>query len=255
MNDPKMLYEHVEFHRLLGVEHFLIYDGTNAPPYPRDMFIGQNDVEIIECGKVDNNCNMYSCFFDASRYLENKTRWIIYNDTDEILVPVKTTDIKVMLQDYESFQQVSFNWLLFGSNKLEREPDNKSIFEIYTKRARDRDCENKNVKSISDPKNIVSITCSHYCNMKTDKVQQVNEHKEPISGIFNHRISHDIGYVAHYRYRARDCFEKIRNPRTTRPDDNKPFDAGHCGVWSKRYNDVEEFRVRDLYIKLTNQRG
>jgi len=258
-NDNKMLKEHVELERALGVESFLIFDGTNFPPYPRDIFRGQNDVEIVET-KLDTNHTMHTHFTEAAIYLEDNTRWIIYNDTDEILIPNRTNDLREMMEFYEDCSQVCFCWLVFGSSFHEKEPIIPT-FDAYTRRAPNDNWINGSIKSVSNPKEIISVSCSHFANMKEGCIQQVNEYKEPISGlfsnrdpisgVFNDRATHDIGWIAHYRERSREHYETVRGTRKIRCDDNTPFPEGkYPAQWNNNNNEIVDFRVRDLYRKL-----
>ena len=262
MNDQKMLIEHIDFSRKLGVEHFLIYDGTNFSPYPEDIFKGQNDIEIISTGNTDFIYNLNSVYREAAKYLENKSRWVLYSDTDEMLIPNKTDDVRVMLQDYEQFSQIGFNWLTFGSSNLKKEPI-ETAFEAFT-----RVCENdwgfnSNVKPVVCPKDIVS--CSpHFMYLKPGCIY-VNEHKQQIitdpnnitPGSTNIPVTHDIGYIAHYRFRSEEHFntvrEAIHKSNPLRFYDNKPKDKWDFAHWENDVlcNKIEYLKVKDLYLKLS----
>ena len=261
MNDQKMLIEHIDFSRKLGVEHFLIYDGTTFAPYPEDIFKGQNDIEVILCGEIDNNNNnANSMYNEAAKYLENKSRWILYSDTDEILIPVKTDDVRVMLQDYEQFSQIGFNWSLFGSNNLLKEPE-ETAFEAFTRRCKSNNVLNIPVKCVVCPKDIVSNT-PHFAYLKPN-CHYVNENKIPLKtdinnicvGSGNTQITHNTGYIAHYRFRSKEYFNTIRaaqNAKNRRHYDNTPTNEGDFARWRDDVicNEIEDFKVRDLYRKL-----
>ena len=263
INDQKMLSEHVDFQRKLGVEHFILFDGTDRPPFPEDVFRGQNDVEIIHTGPLDKNYNSNMLYNDAARYLENKSYWVLYNDTDEVLVPNKTNDVRVMMQDYEKFSQVGFHWMTFGSNNLQKEPVNTS-FESFTKRCKNDHGLNSAVKSIVRPKDVLEFKCTHFAYLKPG-CSYVNERKILIKtdlkkidpGIVNYPVTQDIGYNVHYRFRSKEHFNTIRaenskgKPRMY--DGSETYGEGDFPYWrdDKICNQIEDFRVRDLYLKVS----
>jgi hypothetical protein len=253
-NDAKILNEHIALHRSLGVEYFIVYDETTYPPYPRDVLKGQNDVLIIDT-KLDDAHNAHRHYEEAAKYLTGKSYWVIYNDTDEMLIPVKTNDLRDMMEYYEDCAQVGFCWLTFGSNFLEKEPE-CSVFEAFTKRSDFSARINGGYKVVVKPEEVVSTINSHSFVIKTNP-QKVNENKEIITNdcIISPGI-HNIGFTAHYRARSREYFEKVRRPRMQRilrADDNKPllnFRGSYPESWSVEDNDIEDLRVRNLYLRL-----
>lgn len=149
-NEEDYLAEWIEFHRLVGVERFYLYDDGSidatvqvAQKHDRGDVVLQSwkGDPAWECpANVDfratHQVQAFNRFIAEHR---EETNWCAFIDPDEYLYHAEIDDIRDPLfeeLDAPGFSQALFvNWLIFGSNGHEQKPPGLTI-EAYTKRAR-----------------------------------------------------------------------------------------------------------------------
>lgn len=142
-----------------------------------------------------------SCIKNYSFY-----RWIAFLDMDEYIVLLEQkTNIKDYLVEYEEFDGICLNWLVFGANNhLDKQ---KSTIYSYTQSCPTHTW-NEHVKSIINPSNYLNHVNSHYM---TTSNGSVNVFKEKVCGPrVKPYIIFDKMRINHYYCRSReDFFEKV----------------------------------------------
>src|SRR5574338_834150 len=130
-NEDNYIDDFVTIHKGLGVEFFLFFDRSDNPLSER--FRGRDDIKVIHFPEPNRH---HYAWMEGVKYFQGKSRWVQFIDIDQVTVPMKTNDIKVMLQDYEAYASLGLNWHSFGSNGRETEPElGLSTYEAYTKRS------------------------------------------------------------------------------------------------------------------------
>jgi hypothetical protein len=148
-NETPYLREWIEFHRLVGVERFYLYNNASSDnpnqvlePYVRDG--------IVKLFWTDMETCQLACYFNALWAFAHQTRWMAFIDVDEYLFCPNGQDLKEFLQEYEAFPAVGAGWVIFGSSGHKRKPDGLTI-ESYTRCAPRAFELHKHIKSIVDP--------------------------------------------------------------------------------------------------------
>jgi hypothetical protein len=126
-NEAPYLKEWIEFHRLVGVEHFYLCSHNSQDNYKEVLtpYIKKGIVELKELQTeiFDNvyNFNEIQCQFynDCIREIKGISRWVAFIDTDEFLFPSTSNQLlPAMLKNYEEFGGVCVNWQLFGTSGI-----------------------------------------------------------------------------------------------------------------------------------------
>tara|TARA_R110000824_G_scaffold170441_4_gene347799 strand:+ start:7440 stop:8291 length:852 start_codon:yes stop_codon:yes gene_type:complete len=134
-DDLDCLKENIEYHTLIGVEHFFIYDNNSAVPLKESLKEYENvTVELWQTGgklphlAADVVWPHNKCLRDHG----SKFQWIAFIDTDEfITIKDGNTDLKDFLKPYSDYGGLGINWLTFGSSGHENiQP---SVVESYTR--------------------------------------------------------------------------------------------------------------------------
>ena len=201
-NEGPYLKEWLDFHILVGVEKFYLYDNGST----------DNTTEIlkpyIEHGIVDytffpGRAQQSPAYYDVIGKHADDTRWMALIDLDEFLVPVKHKTLPEFLRTLPRFSQLIVSWVDYGSNGHETKPDGL-VIENYTKHARD----NWGVKSIINPRLITYLGNPHYnyvagptIDENGRKLAKVNQEKNPTT-INKIRCNHYIT-KSHAEYTAR----------------------------------------------------
>jgi hypothetical protein len=142
------LAEWIEFHRLVGVERFFLYDNGSVDEHREVLapYVEAGIVEVTDWPEFPGQTSAYKhCLSQGPR-----SRWIAFIDTDEFLFSPTLRPLPEVLADYEQWPAVVVNWAVFGhSGHRERPPG--LVIESYLRRAADQAPINTFVKSIVDP--------------------------------------------------------------------------------------------------------
>lgn len=244
-NEFPYIIEFYKIHKALGVEHFIFYDRSTEGPPLTEIFKGYNDVEVFHFPEPNRHAQAWQA---GVKYMSGKTKWMQMIDIDEVVVPMKTSDIKEMLQPYEKYASLGLNWHTFGSNGLEVEPDIfTSSYEAYTKRSKNTELINNHIQSIIQPDRVEQLVWHdpHHPIVKPGETQ-INERFQQFKGPFNIPPSQDVGFIAHYYTRSRAYWgKKIAKQRAdTGTPGGTMADFDHHQTYM---NAVEDFTVKNIW--------
>ena len=177
-NEGPGLEEWIEFHRLVGCEHFILYDNNSTDDTVEILqkYIKSNIVTLIPWPRF---CPTHSLqmltYSHALNLMAGRTRWLCFIDLDEFLFPIETDDLRTALVEFENEPAVGVYWSLFGTSGHKTKPQGL-VTENYTWRmpypverntAPDRErLRNKmgfasNFKSIVQPARVISTLSAH----------------------------------------------------------------------------------------------
>jgi len=243
----------VHYHRSIGVQRFVIYDRE----YNRihDMF--RDDADVFVKHFPDNEFNIHSTAWagllnDCQSRSMYPTKWLALIDADEVLVPVKTDDMKKVLKDYEDFAALQLNWHTFGSGGAD-EREAGSLYERFTMRAAPWEGINTHTQTIAQPDRCKAIkTADPHHVFVSDGEMAVNTRKDRVIGPFSKAPAHDIAWVGHYITKSRAEWA-IKNAKG-RADiwlEKMPFDMyeQHNSI----ANAEKEERVLELWNKANSR--
>lgn len=161
-NEAPWLEEWLEYHLLVGVEHFYLYDNesrdeTNEVLAP---YIERGLVEVIFWDSSEKHADprgnvfdkyQITAFNDCVKRAKGASEFIAVLDVDEYLVPVKG---KGSLWDllhskhHKSVGSFELHWLIYGTSHVWEIPKDKMMIEVLTKRAKDHHPWHHNTKCI-----------------------------------------------------------------------------------------------------------
>jgi hypothetical protein len=240
-NEDNYIDDFVAIHKHLGVEFFLFFDRSDNPLSER--FKGRKDIQVIHFPEPNRHAHAWR---EGVKNLTGKSKWVQFVDIDQVVVPKKTNDIKVMLQDYEQFATLSLNWHSFGSNGLETEPT-VSTYEAYTKRANGTEGINNHIQSIVQVERCTQTTWHdpHHPPLALPEYQ-VNENKQSFRGPFNKPPVQNVGFIAHYYTRSREYWaKKLAKMRAdTGTSSGTMADFDHHQTYM---NAVEDLTVKNIW--------
>lgn len=242
-NEDNYIDDFVAIHKHLGVEFFLFFDRSTNPLSER--FKGRTDIQVIHYPEPNRHAQAWR---DGVKYFKGKSKWVQFIDIDQVNVPMKTNDIKVMLQGYEAYGSLGLNWHSFGSGGLESEPSpGVSTYEAYTKRAEGNASINNHVQSIVQVDFAQAVTWDdpHHPTMNPGQFQ-FNERRSNFNGPFNIPPSQDIGFIAHYYTRSREYWArkcaKLRADTGTAGSTPAEFDHHQSYM-----NAIEDLTVKNIW--------
>jgi hypothetical protein len=214
---PQHIREWIHFHRVVGAEHFWIYDNGSQIKIADTL---KNEVAagfatIIEFPGSSAQMPSYTHFIHNCGKL---TRFAAIIDGDEFLCPKTKNNVPEILEDYDKDGIGAFNvsWLIFGSNGLiEKIPDDKLVIESYTKSMTTDNIESRHTKAIlvrPGERALRAGSNPHYMVFNKG-FTAVSEDFIPVSNAWTDHKSDKI-VLHHYCLKSLNNFkEKIAKPR------------------------------------------
>jgi glycosyltransferase involved in cell wall biosynthesis len=162
-NETRFLKEWLEYHIMIGVEHFYLLDNNST----------DNPLEILK-PYIEKNMVSYLLWTEEFTTTENNARdqglmaarvtskWLAVIDLDEFLVPKCTDDLRLWLKNYEAYSAVVINWQMFGTSGIKIIPENKLMIEVLIKKADENHSNHTHIKSIVQPEHTYMLDNPHY---------------------------------------------------------------------------------------------
>jgi hypothetical protein len=211
-NEAPYLREWIEYHRLLGADHFYLYNNESTDQFEEVLtpYVKEGLVELIRWDstpqhKIADNKGPAHEPYQTAAYndcMKNRAlgaaKWVAVLDIDEFIVPVHgARSFQIMLNKMakENRGSLKLHWRLFGTSNMWELSPNIPMVQHLTKRAKDDFPENKQVKSIHRPE-AVDFCFIHHAKLK--------------EGFKKKRFSADDFRIHHYWTRTEKCCEEKR---------------------------------------------
>jgi hypothetical protein len=201
LNEATYFREWIEFHRLVGVERFFLYDHESTDssrevlaPYVDDGTVVIHDWPVYPGqGEAYNDC--------LERHRED-SRWIAFIDLDEFLFSPAGRTVAEILPEFEEFPGVGVNCPAYGTSSHATRPPGL-VIENYLRRGT-VERRNRIVKSIVDPARVERPGNEPHYFRYHDMGRAVSEQKQPIQGSMTETLSCDLLRVNHYITRSQE---------------------------------------------------
>jgi len=189
-DEAPYLREWIEFHRLVGVERFFLYNNLSGDDHRQVLapYVEAGVVIAHEWPKVGGQLGAYEHCVEEHR---DESRWIAFIDLDEFIFSPTGRQLPEVLGEYESFPGVGVNWAMFGPSGHQTKPPGL-VTESYLQRLFLR----TTIKSVVNPRHVAECWSVH--NFRYDRLSTVDENKYPISGGWTKSESCERLRVNHY---------------------------------------------------------
>jgi hypothetical protein len=236
-DEGSYLAEWIEFHCLVGVERFFLYDNASEDEHVQVLapYIDDGTVVLHDGGPQPVRAGG-----QASRYERcltehgNESRWIAFLDLDEFLFSPTGSTLPETLADYESWPAVGVERAWFGTSGHRTKPPGL-VIENYVRRRVER-TPRTSIKSIVDPSRTVRCVNPHEFIYRDGLA--VDENQQPIKGVFTTTDSFERLRVNHYYTKSEsECAERLEAWNRTHPD----YDAVRpSGERHERFNQIAD---------------
>lgn len=245
LNENDYLKEWLDFHILMGVNHFYLYNTgikeqylPNGHKFYIDKFVKEDGyqmiTEIMESSKykliLENPTTILKPYIEkgivtyiqwnksfdqadiynhAYRTYGKTSFWMAFLDIDEFLYPNNPKeDLKMILNTYYQYPLIAVHSLFFGSSGNINK-NNLPVIERFTFRADDK-CPIKGyndlTKIIVQPKYIRKFKNAHTCYL-INNIKGVNTNREKVKNKACLRpIYHNVLRINHYHVKSREEF-------------------------------------------------
>ncbi len=177
-DEAPYLPEWIEFHRLVGVERFFLYDNGSGDGGREvvEPWVRRGIVSVAECSIPLGEGGQGWAYADALRRARGRTHWLAFIDVDEFLFSPGPTPLPDVLTDYERHPGIVVNWQVYGSSGQTTASDGL-VIERFVRRARTRWVRNRRVKSIVDPQRAVRPIGPHFFEYADGALAVTEDHE------------------------------------------------------------------------------
>jgi len=191
IKNERYLEEFLIYYRILGVEHFYIYDNESSIPIKdrlKNNFY-KNMITVIDFPGKCQQVKAYNHFLNTYR---NDTMWVIIVDGDEYICPKKHFSLRDFLDEYKDAHAIGINWIMFGTSFHDKKQDGY----LVDKYRYCQSSQNQHIKTICKPSYTKRIDI-HNVELY-DSNKYIDPKRNIIKGPFNHNYTTDIIQINHY---------------------------------------------------------
>lgn len=129
-NEAIFLKEWIEYHLLVGVDHFYLYNNNSQDNYEEvlKIYTEKGIVTLIQWPTLQGQILAYKHWYENFR---NETQWVSFLDIDEFICLKYEVSIKKWVEKYKKYPSVLMYWKMFGSSGLLEHDTNKLVIEQY----------------------------------------------------------------------------------------------------------------------------
>ncbi|MEN9802444.1 MAG: hypothetical protein RLZ37_1569 [Actinomycetota bacterium] len=129
-DESRHLEEWLEFHRLMGVEHFFLYNDHSTDGFMTVLqpWIDKGQVTLRPSKSREQKAIYNHCL----RHGAARCRWIAFIDLDEFLFSPEAVPLPEAMERYSTVPAVFVHWILFGSGGHVHAPQGGTV-DSYTK--------------------------------------------------------------------------------------------------------------------------
>ncbi|MCR4859538.1 MAG: glycosyltransferase family 92 protein [Bacteroidales bacterium] len=113
-DEAPYLREWLEYHLLIGIDHFYFYDNNSSDEFERVLapYIDKGIVTLISWPPLAAQVAAYE---DCIKRFREESEWIGFLDVDEFVVPVAASSFPAFLKGFSIRPSVVLYWRFFGS--------------------------------------------------------------------------------------------------------------------------------------------
>lgn len=249
-NEARFFKEWIEYHLMLGVDHFYLYNNNSEDNYQDVLkeYVDKGIVTLEEYPDIPVQPGAYQHWYDNYR---NETDWVSFLDIDEFFVPLKHNNLKEWLEKHGKYPVLMVYWKMFGSSGLLEHDDSKLVTEQYTVSWPKLDAIGKLFYNTNY--DVVAIRRGSHHNMKV----KFHGIKIPAMNSFGHFVQADIHRTSfkkpdiqlnHYWSKAFDIYElKHKRGSSAFGKSWKTFDQ-FC--WHENHNTSSDYAIYRFLIQL-----
>jgi len=243
IKDCKASYinEWLDWHRLIGVDYFYIYDNDSAIPIQTIITNMEGIFVVLWPGPVQQLPVYSDCLI--KRQEAKDCDWLAFIDDDEFIV-VEKGNIKVLLAA-QTNSGLCLNWIVFGGS--EEGTENQTQIQKYTRHIPLSVSISNHVKSIVRVGTVDKIRHPHYVKYKDGVAVDVLGNV--VNGPFLIKPVQEIAWINHYHCKSRgEYFAKIARGRCDAPItyNMKAFDSmdSQATEYSTRIQEIQKILLQ-----------
>ena len=197
-HEGEFVEEWIAYHRLLGVDHFVLYDNDTRQTLRTLLAPYCDYVKVVDWADGGMNLQGRNPQTRAYKHALSETHcaWIAFIDVDEFIVLRKNGTLGEFLVNFRDAEAVLLSWHVFGHNGYFDNPPGL-ISELLVRR---RLRPGGQVKSIVRREAIKDIPSAHYCQLRNPLLAFDANHCLYSSKEYPGKT--DVAHINHYYCRS-----------------------------------------------------
>ena len=199
-NEAPYVREWIEYHKLVGVDKFYIYDNESTDNLKEVLQPYINGGDVVY-SYIPGRGVQVDAYCDAIKKYKFASKYIAIIDTDEFILPVQGDKnafeiVDELLSSNPKAAGLALQWCIYGSGGHKTKPEGL-VIENYLMHAKDDAARpNKHIKTICNPRRI-KCPDIHHCVCYSG-YNIINTKSHHVDGIFNEEYCWDILRINHY---------------------------------------------------------
>jgi hypothetical protein len=141
-NETKYLKEWIEYHSLVGVDHFYLYNNNSTDRFSELLkpYVMKKMVTVIHWPDCLGNLpeekmfiwtlsTQISAYENAIQFRSKETKWLVFLDIDEFLTPVKGDNLGEILEHYDSYPGITLESEFFDAAVTSELPRKRLVIQ------------------------------------------------------------------------------------------------------------------------------
>lgn len=129
-NEGHYLQEWIEYHRIIGIEHFYLYNNFSSDNY-LEILQPYIDAGVVTLTDWPHERGQMPAYNHCLNTHKDDASWIGFIDLDEFIVPNKFDNIHDWLAQHRHLPLALIYWKMFSSNGVIAEKNNSLVTETY----------------------------------------------------------------------------------------------------------------------------
>jgi hypothetical protein len=212
-DEARFLKEWIEFHLLVGVEHFYLFNNLSQDdylsvlqPYMDNGIIELYDWPYESFIPYEFDTHQINAYRHCLEKARGSVKWLAFIDIDEYLVPMKERTLLPVLERFSENGGLTINWLLFGTSKIKKISADQLMIESLLMKGTYRESQNTRVKSIVQPERVRWIDNAHYVHYYPPYYAVDETGEEVEACMSNSKMSMEEIRINHYWTRDEEFF-------------------------------------------------
>ncbi|MDR2717115.1 MAG: glycosyltransferase family 92 protein [Treponema sp.] len=246
-NETPYIAEWIEYHLLVGVQKFFIYDNESTDNLREylESYIKDGIVEYTYFSGKRQQLVAYNEIISRYKY---SSFWIVFIDIDEFLVPILAETISEFLHDFEDIPGIEINQMLYGSSGHLKKTAGLVIERFKDHSPYDHPI-NRGVKSIVNPRYVFYMATAHVAEYYNGEHSVSTEKIKNIEGSLDRLSLHDKMRINHYGVKSLEEF-------TSRIDLGRTSSPGKLPIkefFNRDHNEIKNDAIMDKYIPIIKE--
>jgi Glycosyltransferase family 92/Glycosyl transferase family 2 len=241
--------EWLAYHRIIGVEHFYLYD--NHPSLPLRGLLERHRDYVTVIDWPGEHEHLPGRNKQTKAYTHSLGRvsqsWVAFIDGDEFIALRKHASLPEFLAEFEDEGAVYLSWHLFGPNGHMSNPEGL----ITASLTRRREAPGRMGKSIIRTKALHSVKSAHKCNLRRG-YSYADANQRPISDAPYLGLT-DVAHINHYMCRSfENWMSRLERGEAAFAREDYPRTKEHRWRFERQACEKKFFRVAQEMDDLTD---